>query len=241
MAHSRASSRWVEAVRQLPPRYRAPWKEQFQRMVLNYCRPGSDLLDVGSGRDPTLPADVRSDVRYSGLDISATELAAAPTGSYNEAIVADVEIFIPALVGRFDLIVSWQVLEHVRDMERTLTNLHQYLRPNGVMVLQLSGGRSLFALANRLVPTRVAMIGLERLLGRSARTVFPAYYDRCTETALRRLMRRWASVEIEPLYVGASYLSFWRPAMRLYVAYEDWIIKSNRSDFATHYRIVGRR
>jgi SAM-dependent methyltransferase len=142
------------------------------------------------------------------------------------------------LVGRFDLIVSNQVFEHVKPLDAALQNLRAYLAPGGVLVAKLSGAFSVFALANRVVPHRVAVWGLHHFLGHEPERVFPAHYDACWDSALRRLTADWSRVEIEPLYMGAEYLEWARPAQALYLGAEEVIARRDVRNLASYYVIT---
>ena len=224
----------------LPSRYRnpQPLKEAFARRIEPALAPGVSILDVGAGRTPAVPFPARpAGCRYVGLDLSRPELEAAPPGSYDEICVGDASVRLPQLEGRFDLVLSYHALEHVRPLARTLDNLHAYLRPGARMVSLLAGTFAAFALVNRVVPERAGVLLMQRLLGRDPETVFDAHYDRCWDGALRRLLRSWASVEIEPFYLGARYFAFSPPLQRLYVRYEDWALSHGHRNLATHYLI----
>ena len=52
---------------------------------------------------------------------------------------------------------------------------------------------------------------------------------------------RLPQVEILPRYRGAGYFAFWRPAEVVYLAYENWLIRSGKSDLATHYVVSAVR
>jgi SAM-dependent methyltransferase len=109
--------------------------------------------------------DLRPDgCTYVGLDLSRAELQVAGAAAYDETVVADVCDYRGALEGTFDLVVSWQVLEHVPDLGLALENARRYLRPGGVLVAQFSGRYSLFGFANRLLPHRLARLALKVLL-----------------------------------------------------------------------------
>jgi SAM-dependent methyltransferase len=205
-------------------------------------RPGVRILDVGSGRRPAVPIGRRPPgCVYVGLDISLDELRSAPPGSYDEMLAGDVVQFRSELEGRFDLAVSWQVLEHVKPLDAALENVRQYLVPGGVLVAQLSGKFSAFALLNQVVPHRVAVWAMRRLLGRDSRTVFPAHYDGCWYGALRRMTTGWSAVEIRSRYAGAGYFGFLPPLQRLYLVYENWAARRGHRNLATHYLIHARR
>ncbi|HEY7131043.1 MAG TPA: class I SAM-dependent methyltransferase [Candidatus Limnocylindrales bacterium] len=223
-------------------RYREPWRAPFERRLEQLLRPGIRILDVGSGRNPTLPADRRpADCRYVGLDLSAAELDRAPAGSYDERWVADITHHVPELDGRFDLVLSFQVLEHVKPLSAAFENFRGYLRPGGVFLGQFSGTFSFFGLANRVIPDRLTAWLVDRFTDRTADSVFPASYDRCWDSAIRRIARPWADVEVEPRYTGATYLRFLPPVQGAYLLYEDWALRSGKRDLATHYIVEARR
>jgi SAM-dependent methyltransferase len=224
------------------PRYHDDWLGPFRAAIQSELRPHCVVIDVGGGRSPAIPRpDLPPGARYVGLDLSGRELMAAPPGSYDLTIVADVNEPQSALEGCADLVVSWQVLEHVAPMEVAVSNIHSYLRPGGLFVAQLSGGRSAFALINRAIPHRLAKVMMRRLLQRDPATVFPAPYDRCTYSALSRILEDWSDVRIVPRYCGAGYFRFLPPLQAIYLRIEDLMVRGNHKDLATHYLVVARR
>lgn len=228
------------AAGRLPKRYAEHWMVRFFERVEPAIAPGIAILDVGSGRKPTIARDQRPpDCRYVGLDISASELDAAPVGSYDETFVGDLTERDPRLEDRFDVIVSWQVLEHVASLESALENLHAYLRPGGRLVSQLSGGFAVFALMSRALPHRASVRLMKVLLGIEPETRFRTRFDRCYHRALEQLLAGWQAYEIVPRYNSGGYFTFSRPLLRLYLVYENWLARTNRRNLATHYIIVG--
>lgn len=226
----------------LPARYAAGWFEQFEARFRPVFKPGLRILDVGSGRKPALALDQRPEgCFYVGLDVSQRELELAPEGSYDETFCSDIAVQIPALYRGFDLILSWQVLEHVAPLDAVLENLRIYLRPGGRMVALLSGGLSAFGVVNRVVPARLGVWALEHLTGRDPDTVFPAHYDRCYYTALNGMLKLWSTAEVLPLFRGASYFRFSRVLQGAYLRYENWAARSGRRNLATHYLLVAER
>jgi SAM-dependent methyltransferase len=226
----------------IPARYRYHPADQFADAIRPRLHPGVAILDVGSGRRPAVdPAQRPAGSRYVGLDVSAAELARAPDGAYTETVVADVSTALPELAGRFDLLVSWQVLEHVASTERALANLHGYLRPGGALVAVLSGRFALYGVLNRLVPARLATWGLRTFTGRDPETVYPAHYDRCDHRGLTELLAPWRSARVQPIYQGGAYLNFAKPLRAAYLSYESWAARSGRTNLATHYLVVAER
>ncbi len=200
------------------------------------------ILDVGSGRRPTIPLEERPPgCHYVGLDLSASELARAPDGSYDEVWVADVVDHLAALEGQFDLVISWQVLEHVKPLDAAFGNFHSYLRPGGRFIGQFSGTFAFFALGSRVIPHSVAKWAMKTLLDRDPETVFPATYHHCWDGALRRILKPWSSYEIVPRYSGAPYLRFSRIVQRGYLIFEDWAYRGRHRNLATHYLVEAQR
>jgi SAM-dependent methyltransferase len=225
----------------LPDRY-ARWREDFDVALSGSLRPHMSVLDIGSGRKPTVPLEERPDgCTYVGLDLSAEELAAAPEGAYHEAVVSDVSEFRPELVGRFDLAVSFQVFEHVQPLAVALDNIYEYLRGGGELIAYTAGTLALHALANRALPTSLGRVVLEKIVGFEKPRAFPAYYDQCWYGALRKVLRPWTGVEIIPLYLGAEYLNFAPPLRAAYLGYEEWARRGDHRNLATHYVLHARK
>lgn len=201
---------------------------------------GVRILDVGGGRSPFLPPDMRPEgARYVGTDIDADQLGSAPSDAYDHAFVWD--ITEPAAVDeRFDVLLSWQVLEHVGSMDRALANLRSMLVPGGVLFAQLTGGRAPFALLTRVLPLKLRVALMVRLLDHHEEDHFPTRYDQCRRSDLVRLLDGWSASEVVPYYRGAHYFDF--PGARdAYLAYENAIARRDAADFATHYLIIAER
>jgi SAM-dependent methyltransferase len=228
--------------RALPSRYYEDWRAPFYDRAARGLVDGARILDVGSGARPALPRDLRPpSCTYVGLDVSAAELERAGEGAYDETHVVNLTHRLDRLEERFDLIVSWQVLEHVKPLGVALENLRGYLRPGGLMVAQLSGKFSVYALVASIVPPRLGEYASQRLLGRDPETMFATHYDHCYDRALRELLRPWSEWEIEPRYRGGVYLDF-APLLRdVYLRYENWIARRGYASLATHYLLSARR
>jgi SAM-dependent methyltransferase len=225
----------------LPDRYGYRMQDVFLERLTPLLVEGVTILDVGAGRSPTLaPADRPAGCRYIGLDISAEELDAAGDDAYDESYVHDIVEPFEQPRG-VDVIISWQVLEHVASMPRALANLHAALRPGGTLLAQTSGSFAAFAIAARVMPHRMRVALMARHLGHAEEEKFPTEYDHCTAGALRKLLSSWGSSEIVAFYRGATYFSMSRPLQRLYLRYEDFISSRSWDGLATHYLIVAQK
>ncbi|MCA1690686.1 MAG: class I SAM-dependent methyltransferase [Actinobacteria bacterium] len=228
----------------VPARYGdgAAFRAGFDEALAKVLAPHQAVLDVGSGRTPTIPLGVRlPGCRYVGLDISHGELERAPAGSYDEMIVTDTVEYVPTLEEQFDVVVSFQVLEHVRPLDQAFDNLRRYLRPGGQLVAQMSGTFSIFGLLNRVIPQDAALWLLRRFLHRDPETVFPAHYHRCYFTALERILEPWHHAEIIPRFIGEPYLHPWPPLRAVFIAYEEWAVQRDCRNLASYYVVRATR
>jgi SAM-dependent methyltransferase len=225
----------------LPQRYAEPMQEELLRRIKPLLVPDVAILDVGAGRYPTIaPADRPSGTRYVGLDIERDELDAAAPNAYDEDVVGDITQPL-GRDGEFDLIVSWQVLEHVSPIAAALENLRAALRPGGTLLAQLTGSNAAFALGGRLLPPKARVWLATHVLGHQEEEKFETRYDKSSYRALERLLGGWSKVEIVPFYRGAIYFGFWRPVQRAYLAYESAIERRGAKNLATHYLVVATR
>ncbi len=230
---------------ELPRRYDdypASFHAPFHATVATYVAADQHVLDVGGGRTPTLePSQRGPGTHYVGMDVLRSELEAAPPGGYDEMVVGDITRHQPELSGRFDLIVSFQVLEHVEGIDRAFANMVDYLRPGGHLVAQMSGSYASYSVIARLVPHWAARRVQRRLYGREPDTVFRPRYDRCHFSALQRTIAGASHVDIVPLWIAAPYFRFSRTLQSAYVAYEEWARRRDHLDLAPYYLVTVRR
>lgn len=97
--------------------------------------------------------------------------------------------------GRFDLVVSRYVFEHVADPERTASELLRVLKPGGWICAMTPNKFGYVALASRLVPNRLHSRALSRVQpGRMEKDVFPTAYLLNRPSAIRRYFGHAADV-----------------------------------------------
>ncbi len=224
----------------IPRRYQLDsWDVRFRGALATGVEPDQQILDIGSGAKPTLPPDSRlRGVRYVGLDPSREELEKAPSGSYDDTIVAPAEQHVPGHEGEFDLAVSFMAFEHIQPLDLALENIRTYLRPGGRLIAQLAGGRSPFALANRVIPFRSTRWVLARAQDRPAESVFPSRYDRCTYSGLSGMLTgRWSEAEVVPIHNAYGYVEFSRMLRALYIGFEEWAHRGDHREIASCYLI----
>jgi SAM-dependent methyltransferase len=230
----------LAATGRLPARYSERWDEVFFEIAGSCLQEGRTVIDLGAGARPTIrPEDRPEGCDYVGVDISRAELDRAPSGSYSSAYAVDVSS-PGASVGTTsaDLVMSWQVLEHVQSMSTSLENMHSWLAPGGQMVALLSGSWALSSIVSTLMPHGLRSRMTRSLYGNATEDKFPTVYDNCRASQLRRLLAgRWTGFAVLPRYRGANYLAFSPLLLGGYLTYENYIARKPIEDLATHYVI----
>ena len=110
---------------------------------LGYLAPGASVLDVGCGNGMhSLKAARRCrhvvgvDANFDSLGVAQRESRGLP--SRNAAFfAADLERGVPVRDGRFDTVICLDLLEHVNERDRLLTDIKRSLKPGGRMLLSV--------------------------------------------------------------------------------------------------------
>jgi 2-polyprenyl-3-methyl-5-hydroxy-6-metoxy-1,4-benzoquinol methylase len=104
-------------------------------------RPIGAVLDVGcgsgAGADGLREAGA---TRLAGIEVVAEQAEIART-RYDEVVAAPVEDALPQLAGPFDTILCLDVLEHLVDPERVMTDLHGVAAPGARLQVSLPNAR----------------------------------------------------------------------------------------------------
>jgi SAM-dependent methyltransferase len=105
------------------------------------------LLEAGCGSRSRLRFG--ENVRVTGIDISAAQLA-RNTG-LSERILGDIQTYqFPK--NSFDMIICWDVLEHLKAPESALQNFFHAIRPGGLIILHYPNLYSLKGLVAKASP-----------------------------------------------------------------------------------------
>ena len=119
-----------------------------------------NVLDVGCGFQ--LPLDFPLNVQLAGIDASPEALA--KNENVDERIVGDIQTY-PLPVEGFDVVVCWNVLEHVPHPQAALANIARTLRPGGLLVVSVPNVWSLKGLVTKVTPHRFHVWVYRRMLG----------------------------------------------------------------------------
>lgn len=116
---------------------------------------GKDVLEVGCGTGLILKESAGVARCAVGVDLSEGMLRKAEARGLR--VVQGDATAIPFASESFDVICSYKVLPHVRDLRASLAEMSRMLRPGGHLLLEFYNRRSLRTLVKRLKPaTRVA-------------------------------------------------------------------------------------
>jgi 2-polyprenyl-6-hydroxyphenyl methylase/3-demethylubiquinone-9 3-methyltransferase len=191
-------------------------------MLPGLVRPGMTVMDVGSGRFPVFKVDEkrRLGLHVTGLDLNSQELAAAPKGSYDEAVQADITDYRGA--GDKDLVVCMSVLEHVTDTAAALRSISSIVRPGGSVALFVPSRNAFFARLNLILPERTTRWLLKFKPGAKGGDGWKAYYNRCTPGDFRRMAK---SAGLEVVRIETAYIStYFQVFAPLYVVWRLWML-----------------
>jgi 2-polyprenyl-3-methyl-5-hydroxy-6-metoxy-1,4-benzoquinol methylase len=181
--------------------------------LLDHSRP-LDVLDAGCGH--RMPVPVADDVRVVGIDIGPAQLRP----DLDEAIVGDLQTYDLGS-GRFDVVISWNVLEHVADPMLVIGKFVRALRPGGVVVLGLPHVASVKGLVTKYTPQWFHAWVWRHLLGASpGHEEFPTILSRTLKPARLRRFAVENGLSVEFL-----------------AEYESWTQKRVRRKLRLHGRI----
>ena len=78
-------------------------------------------------------------VRFGGAKVTRSDILHPDQGNPRATIVADLAIPNPSLEERFDCIICTQTLQLIYDFRSAVTQLHRWLKPDGVALVSVPG------------------------------------------------------------------------------------------------------
>ncbi|WP_026606756.1 class I SAM-dependent methyltransferase [Methylocapsa acidiphila] len=227
----------------LPERVREDGNRHFTDHIVPLAlRRGITLYDVGSGRTPCLSRETKEkwEMTVVGLDISAEELAAAPPGAYDRAIVADIGEFVGA--AEADAVICRALLEHVPDTSRAMRALAGLLKDGGRMFIFVPSRNAVFARLNLLLDENLKKSLLRFFYPEAKGQGFRAYYSHCTPSQIEELAKKnRLEVEVRRLFWISSYFQVFIPAFLLWRLGQLLLFQWLRTDAAETFIYVLRK
>lgn len=139
----------------------APQLANLQSIIGHRSGQPLRVLEAGCGSLPMM-LDLGEQAHIVGIDISEEQLRRNEI--VDDKILGDLQThrFAP---GEFDLVLCWDVLEHLPHPELALENFRSATRPGGLIVLKLPNVMSAKGLVTKFTPHRFHVWVYRRLLG----------------------------------------------------------------------------
>ena len=214
------------------------YDDALRSIVAQY--PDAAILELGGGRRPSfqlseLPDNLKS---YTVNDISDEELSLVPEG-YDTACF-DVAGDASGFEGRYDVVFSRFLAEHVRDGRAMHRNIYKVLKPGGVAFHLIPTLYALPFVINRLLPERIGEKVLALNPRREISPKFPAFYSWCrgNTPAMRRLFDQ---IGYERVEIRGFYGHFYYDTIPLLREIESWFAHlacRNEWSWCTSYAYV---
>jgi 2-polyprenyl-6-hydroxyphenyl methylase/3-demethylubiquinone-9 3-methyltransferase len=96
-------------------------------------RPGAVLVDLGSGAGLLAPHITDKGYHHVGIDLSLSALGIAR--AHGVSVISSDVASVPLRDGIADVVAAGEILEHVADHPRVITEACRLLRPGGVIVI----------------------------------------------------------------------------------------------------------
>ena len=210
--------------------------EILRRIELELAREPGPVLEVGGVDRPLL--EKVGDHDYDGMDIERRE---ACDEIYDHFLHQSVE----APIGRhYGMVVSFTLLEHVRDNEAALDSIFRALVPGGTTHHYVPSRNHPYSLCLRLVGPRLQRRLIRHLRpGSEEETGYPAFFHHCSPGAMRALLEGtgFEEVDVLPYYRANDYFAFFTPAFLLVTAFENLCWRLGWSSFASGFVISARK
>jgi 2-polyprenyl-3-methyl-5-hydroxy-6-metoxy-1,4-benzoquinol methylase len=128
-------------------------ESELQEFVKDYFSKKSKanklkILEAGCGADS--PVKLEQAGNYVvGIDISKKQIERNKV--VNEGIVGDIQSY-PLQKSEFDMIICWNVLEHLEHPDRALENFKNAIKPGGLIVIGIPNVLSIKGLVTKYTP-----------------------------------------------------------------------------------------
>jgi 2-polyprenyl-3-methyl-5-hydroxy-6-metoxy-1,4-benzoquinol methylase len=208
------------------------------------------ILDIGCGKHTHLESltDIHNLISAWGMDISADELRVNPfikQTIIHDACCSDFETLLDKFKGHFHLVISHNVLEHVREPAITHAMVNFLLKPGGIAFHSYPTLFDPLMTASQLIPLKLA----EKILFfvepfRAGPGKFPTYYHK--NRAFSQKLERWfETLGFEHVhhrdYWGTAYLYSIFPLQWVMDLFYWVVLKTRLKFFCSHSIITLRK
>jgi len=188
------------------------------------------ILEIGAGPNPSISPETISkyNIQYHLNDYSAEELSKGN----NEYLKIPGNFAELEGIGKYDLICSRMLLEHVNDPKALHQKIYDHLNPGGIAVHFFATLYALPTLLNLILPESFSSSLLKWGQGRDEEVhgKFPAKYKWC-KGPMKGFAKRFEKMDFEVLehrgYVGHDYLVNRKGLHTLEKCYSKLLLKLN--------------
>jgi SAM-dependent methyltransferase len=188
------------------------------------------ILEVGGVDRPMLGKS--KNYTFYGMDIDDRPSCYE---CYDKFLVQSVE---DKISGKFDLIISTTLLEHVPNNKRSVRSMYDSLNEGGSMVHYIPNKYHFYSLCLRLVGPKIQKILIKFLRPEAISvTGYPAFFDQCSPNQMKNLFEEhgFKEVEIMPYYKATDYFAFFIPAYLFVAVFENLFDYFGISHFASGF------
>lgn len=160
----------------------------LQKLLPKALQRNNVVYDAGGGFQPCITAVKKAvlNIELVGVDISGSELDAAPPRTYDRTITADICNFEGEEDA--DIVVCQALLEHVPNTPGAIKSMASILKPDGRIFIFVPSRNAVFARLNLISPEAIKLKLLHTFFPKkTGHAGFKAYYDHCTPSQIENL------------------------------------------------------
>ncbi len=137
------------------------WHKAFRTALAEFAGGDKKLLELGCGGSAFLPYFSREfGLQVDGMDYSErgcelARLMCQVNGVNTQIVCSDFFHAPPEMLGAYDVVASFGVVEHFTDTEKTLAQFAKFLRPGGLMITTVPNLDGLVGLAQRALASDI--------------------------------------------------------------------------------------
>jgi len=209
--------------------------ELRRRVGADLAQPSGEVLEIGGIDRPFLSKG--EGYRYVGLDVEEKPRCKEV---YDRFIVQSIE---QPVAGRYGVILSIYVLEHVQNNVASIQNVFDALEPGGSTHHYVPGKGHPYAMALRLIGHKWQQRLIRRLWPDSVVGGYKTYFHRCTARSMDALFREigFEDVRVRVFYRVSEYFAVLVPAFVAIAAFENLCRRFGWSYFASGFVISARK
>ena len=206
------------------------YEKDLKRLIISSItkREKLSILELGGIDRPILKKN--KNYVYSGLDIESNENCYKVYDNFIKQSIEEV------IVGKFNIIISTTLMEHVNDNNKSFFNIYNSLVNGGYTYHYIPSKNHFYSLILRLVGPRLQKIIIKYLRPQAslATTGYPAFFHLCSYHELRKLLKRigFTEIKIIPYYKATDYFAFCTPLYLIIACLENIIEYFNLEIFA---------